>query len=42
MNFKIDDILNNTIDGVPKDVLTGIILKVLNEETNDMNNSINE
>ena len=32
MNFKIEDILNNTIDGVSKEILTTVISEVINEE----------
>lgn len=33
MNFKIDDILNGTVDGVAKDVLISVISEMIHEES---------
>lgn len=30
MNFKIDDILNDTIDGISKEMLSEIISEIIN------------
>ena len=32
MNFKIDDILNDTVDGISKDALATVISEVIDEE----------
>ena len=37
MNFKIDDILNKTIDGMSQESITNIISKVIDESVIDPN-----
>lgn len=37
MDFKIDDILNNTIDRIPKETLSTIIADVISEINKNVN-----
>lgn len=38
MNFKIEDIINNTLDGISQDTLSTVISEIFSESNDDTSN----